>query len=110
MNNPFETVKHTDQVMKVSGIEVGRFHLKNGVDEDAMRTAYATMVAAHLSLQSGWCSQHLVKLSDGTFLDIAYAISEDHAKAICASWQDQPVCDAFLTLIDPVSMEFGTVL
>ena len=40
MNNPFETVKHTDQVMKVSGIEVGRFHLKNGVDEDAMRIAY----------------------------------------------------------------------
>ncbi len=80
------------------------------MSEIALQEAYQAMVTNHLSKQSGWCGQHLVKMSDGIFLDVAFALTEDHAKTICASWRDQPVCDAFLAFIEPISMEFGTVL
>lgn len=108
--NLAETVSGANKTVNITGIEIGRFRLKSGITEEALRAAYATMIASHLALQTGWYAQHLVKLSDDVFLDIAFATSEDHAKAICASWQDQPVCNAFLALIEPVSMEFGTIV
>ena len=107
MQNVENPISCTQQI---SGLELGRFRLKDGIEEADMQAAYELMVSGHLSKQSGWCSQHLVKLDDGAFLDVAFARTEDHAKAICASWRDQPVCDAFLALIEPISMEFGTVL
>jgi len=102
--------KQVFQIQKTFGLELGRFRLKQGISESALHEAYQLMVTSHLSKQSGWCGQHLVKLDDGIFLDVAFALSEDHAKAICASWHDQPVCNAFLAFIEPISMEFGTVL
>jgi hypothetical protein len=93
-----------------NGIELGRFRLKAGVDEQAMRDAYTAMVSNHLSHQSGWLAQHLVKLADGTFVDLAFADNQTTATEICASWQGNADCDAFLSLIDPVSMEFGTIV
>ncbi|MCS4242510.1 hypothetical protein M2418_002036 [Rhizobium sp. BIGb0125] len=44
------------------------------------------------------------------FADLAFADSRSRAEGICAGWLGQAGCDAFLTLIEPVSMEFGTVL
>ncbi|OYR13842.1 hypothetical protein [Brucella grignonensis] len=93
-----------------NGIELGRFRLKAGVQEQAMRDAYTAMVSNHLSHQPGWQAQHLVKLADGTFVDLAFADNQTIATEICASWQGNVDCDAFLSLIDPVSMEFGTIL
>ena len=92
------------------GIELGRFRLKSGASEQAMREAYAAMVSEHLSHQPGWQRQHLVKLADGTFVDLAFAENETTAAEICASWQGNADCDAFLALIEPISMEFGTIL
>ncbi|QOV69706.1 hypothetical protein [Citrobacter sp. BDA59-3] len=92
-----------------NGIEIGRFRLKPGVDEHAMRNAYRQMVDSYLALQPGWQSQHLVSLGDGVFVDLVFADSQASAKAICASWQGQPICDAFLDVIEPESMEFGSV-
>lgn len=80
------------------------------MSEAALQEAHQAMVTNHLSKQSGWRGQHLVKLGDVIFLDVAFALTEDHAKAICVSWRDQPACDAFLAFIEPLSMEFGTVL
>ncbi|NTX78753.1 hypothetical protein FCL49_02705 [Serratia proteamaculans] len=91
------------------GIEIGRFRLKPGVDESEMRSAYNLMVGTHLSLQQGWKSQHLVSLGNGVFVDLAFADDQQHAEAICASWQGQTACEAFLDLIEPVSMEFGSL-
>jgi hypothetical protein len=91
------------------GIEVGRFRLKPDVDEALMRQTYQTMVRQYLSQQAGWVNQYLVKLSDGVFIDLAFAQSQEAAVAICASWQGQPLCDAFVAMIEPVSMEFGEV-
>lgn len=92
------------------GIEIGRFRLKSGASEQAMREAYAAMISKHLSHQPGWQKQHLVKLADGTFVDLAFAENETTAAEICASWEGNADCDAFLALIDPISMEFGTIL
>ncbi|MCC5968852.1 MAG: hypothetical protein JJU15_02790 [Pararhodobacter sp.] len=91
------------------GMELGRFRLRPGVTDAAIRAAHTRMVTQHLSQQPGWRGQRLVHLQDGTWLDLAFAASEAEAQAICASWTGNPECDAFLELIEPLSMEFGTV-
>ncbi|CAI1629112.1 hypothetical protein [Serratia plymuthica] len=91
------------------GIEIGRFRLKPGIHESDMRNVYNRMVENHLALQPGWKSQHLVSLGNGVFVDLAFADDRQHAEAICASWQGQAVCDAFLDMIEPESMEFGSL-
>ena len=92
------------------GLEIGRFRLKPGVGEEEMRKAHERMVAQHLSRQQGWYGQRLVRLQDGSFLDLAFANSRDSAIRICNSWQGNPDCAAFLALIEPAAMEFGDVL
>lgn len=97
-------------VVSGSGIEIGRFRLKAGVSEAEMRNIHAKMVEHHLAHQPGWRRQHLVKLDGEVFVDLAFADSRGRAEGICAGWVGQADCDAFLVLIEPVSMEFGTVL
>lgn len=92
------------------GLEIGRFRLKPGVSEEEMRKAHERMVAQHLSRQQGWHGQRLVRLQDGSFLDLAFADSRDRAIRICDGWQGNPDCDAFLALIEPAGIEFGDVL
>ncbi|RJG57710.1 hypothetical protein D0Z70_00320 [Sphingobium terrigena] len=93
-----------------SGVEVGRFRLKPDVEEGAMRDAYDAMVSRHLGRQPGWRRQHLVKLQDGTFVDLAFASDRDRAEVICGSWAGNGDCDRFLAMIEPVSMEFGAII
>lgn len=91
------------------GVEIGRFRLRSGVSEASLREAHERMIAAHLSKQPGWRGQRLLRLQDGSWVDLALAASEPVAQAICASWAWQPECEAFLALIEPISMEFGSV-
>jgi len=92
------------------GMELGRFRLKSGVDEAQMRSAYAQVVTGHAAAQPGWRSQHLAKLQDGSFVDLLFAQDQASAQAICASWAGIAQCDRFLALIEPQSIEFGTLL
>ncbi|MGV8927982.1 MAG: hypothetical protein ACOH2G_20215 [Ewingella sp.] len=101
--------KQTPVLIKGYGIEIGRFRLKQGVQESEMRKVYSRMVEGHLALQPGWKSQHLVSLNNGVFVDLAFADSQLYAEAICASWQGQAVCNDFLEMIKPESMEFGSL-
>lgn len=91
------------------GVELGRFRQRAGVTDTALRAAHARMIETHLSQQPGWRGQRLLHLQDGSWLDIAFAASEDAAQAICASWRGNEDCDAFLGLIEAVSIEFGTM-
>lgn len=102
-------MEHAPPVASRGGIEIGRFRLKQGIQESDMRQAYHQMVERHLSLQPGWKSQHLVSLDNGVFIDLAFADSQPYAEAICASWQGQAVCHAFLEMIEPESIEFGSL-
>lgn len=92
------------------GIELGRFRPRPGVTADMLRAAHARMIESHLSRQAGWRGQRLVKLEDGSWLDLAFAATPDRARMICESWADHPYCGAFLALIEPISMEFGTIV
>ncbi|CAI1074051.1 hypothetical protein [Serratia entomophila] len=92
------------------GIEIGRFRLKSGVSEEEMHAAYRRMVQQHLSEQPGWRGQYLVKLDDGVFVDIAHAESYPQSQAICATWHGQAQCESFLKLIEPESMQFGSLI
>lgn len=89
------------------GIEIGRFRLRDGVREQDLRAAHSRMIAHHLSLQPGWRGQRLVRLEDGTFLDIAFASTQEQSKFICSQWAGNAECEAFLSLIEPIAMEFG---
>ncbi|MDX6917541.1 hypothetical protein R9X49_20745 [Pectobacterium carotovorum] len=102
-------MEHAPSVKIRGGIEIGRFRLKQGIQESDMRHAYNQMVERHLSLQPGWKSQYLVSLGNGVFIDLAFADSQPCAEAICASWQGQAVCNAFLEMIEPESIEFGSL-
>ncbi|MBZ6382389.1 hypothetical protein [Sphingomonas sanguinis] len=93
-----------------AGLEIGRFRLRPGVEELNMRAAYNEMLASHLALQPGWRHQHLVRLKDGTFVDLAFAQDQARSEAISATWVGTPECDRFLALIEPESMEFGTLI
>jgi hypothetical protein len=97
-------------VVAGNGIELGRFRVKAGVEEGSMRAAYDAMVSRHLVHQSGWRRQHLVKLQDGIFVDLAFADDREGAEAICAAWAGNADCDRFLSMIEPISMEFGTLV
>lgn len=101
--------KQSLALMKGFGVEIGRFRLKQGVQESAMRQVYSRMVDSHLALQPGWKSQYLVSLDNGVFIDLAFADSQLSAERICASWQGQAVCNDFLEMIEPQSMEFGSL-
>lgn len=91
------------------GMELGRFRPLSGVTEDVLRAAHTRMIESHLSKQAGWRGQRLVKLEDGSWLDVAFAATREHARSICASWADHSDCGAFLALIEPISMEFGSI-
>lgn len=92
------------------GLEIGRFRLRDGVSEAEMRAAHAAMVGRYLSSQAGWRGQRLAKLQDGSFLDIAFADSQESAERICGSWRGNADCDAFLALIEPLGIEFGQMV
>lgn len=91
------------------GVELGWFRLRPGIEEEAMRTAHARMVASHLSRQPGWRGQRLLRLQDETWIDLAFADSTATAESICASWADNADCQAFLAMIEPINMAFGAV-
>lgn len=91
------------------GVELGRFRLRQGVTEEALRAAHAQMIENHLTRQPGWRGQRLLRLQDGSWIDIAFAETETATKSICASWSGNSDCEAFLAMIEPVSMEFGSV-
>lgn len=92
------------------GVELGTFRLKPGIPEQQLQAAHHTMIQSHLAHQPGWHSQHLVKLENQHYLDLVIAHTEAHARSICASWAGQPDCNAFLNLIEPDTIQFGTVL
>ena len=92
------------------GVEMGRFRLRAGVTDAAIRAAHEAMIAAHLSHQSGWRGQRLLRMQDGTYLDLPFAQTQDMAQEICASWVGIAECDAFLAMIEPISMEFGAIV
>lgn len=101
-----------DQVRVVAsgnGFELGRFRLREYVSEDDMRHAHLEMVTRYLGQQPGWRGQYLLTFDDGTFADLAFADSRNRAEAICNTWNGQKDCEAFLALIEPIGIEFGSL-
>lgn len=92
------------------GIEIGQFRLKDGVSEAEMLKVYKTMVDAYLSKLSGWENQHLIKTEDDIYMDMAVSESMLKAREICSSWAGNDYCAAFLNLIEPVDMSFGSLI
>jgi hypothetical protein len=90
------------------GLELGRFRLRSGESEAAMRAAHRAMVDGYLSKQEGWVAQSLVALGNGAFVDLAIASSERRSRAICARWAGNPLCEAFLAYVEDPDMAFGT--
>jgi hypothetical protein len=93
-----------------NGVEIGRFHLKEGVSEETLLNAWSRMTTEYLTGEHGWRGQRLLKLQDGSFIDLAFAANPSRSQSLCESWAGNPLCGAFLDLIEPVSIEFGSVV
>ncbi|TCM65089.1 hypothetical protein EC844_11652 [Acinetobacter calcoaceticus] len=91
-------------------IEIGMFKLKAEVQLEDAILAYTHMVRHFLSQQADWQAQSLIVLEDQTLIDLAWSKNIAAAKTICKQWMDNPACLKFLSLIDPMSMQFGQVL
>lgn len=100
----------TYQKSNAHGFEIGRFRLKPGTTESTLMRASGQMEANHLQRQEGFIDHQLIRLDDGLYLDVVVAQSRDAAERICGSWIGQPQCEAFLALIEPESIQFGTIL
>lgn len=100
----------TNQNSFEKGFEIGRFRLKPGTTESTLMAACRQMEAYHLQRQEGFIDHQVIRLDDGLYLDLVVAQSRDAAERICGSWIGQSHCEAFLALIEPESIQFGTIL
>ena len=91
-------------MQSIHGFEIGRFRLKAGATEEALKVASMAMETRHLYAQAGFVAHYVVRLDDGLYLDLVFANSRADAERICNSWRGQVDCEAFLALIEPESM------
>lgn len=96
--------------MQNNSIEIGMFKLKEGVQLENAVITYQSMIKNYLSQQSGWQAQSLICLEDGILIDLAWAENIDTSKLICSLWEKSEHCLEFLSLIEPISMQFGQVI
>lgn len=95
-----------------TGIEIGRFRLRPGVDEAALLAAMRRMEEKFLARQPGFAAHHVVGLDDGWYLDVTLADDRATAVRLCAGWAKHPACEAVLALIEVPenALEFGHFL
>jgi hypothetical protein len=89
------------------GLEFGTFRLKAGASEADMLTAAKNMEDEFLNKEEGFLGHAILKGNDGTYVDMAFAISQAKAEEICGKWMQDPHALAFLEFIDHTSTNIG---
>lgn len=91
------------------GYEFGQFKLKDGISEAQLLQVSKDMDQHFYPTQQGFVSHQLIRLVDGEYMDLVIADTQVCAEKICANWQGNEYCEAFVALIDTdsVSIKFG---
>ncbi len=98
--------------MQVLGYEFAKFRLRVGVQPRELLEASYNEERYFLRHEQGFVSRSLVALEDGDYMDLLVAETKTDAERICANWQGNIHCEAFLSLIntETVSIGFGEEL
>lgn len=68
-----------------------------------MLAAAKSMEDQFLNKEEGFLGHAILKGNDGTYVDLAFATSQEKAEEICSKWTQNPHALAFLEYIDHAS-------
>jgi len=90
-----------------SGMEFCTFKLKEGADESEMLEAAKNMEKEFLSKEDGFLGHRVLKGKDGTYVDIAFADTQEQAELICSKWVENEFSLEYLEFIDSESVDLS---
>jgi hypothetical protein len=96
-------MSNTSYPITFKGLEFGIFRMKPGMSESEMLAAAKTMESEFLEKEEGFLGHAILKGSDGTYVDLAFATTQAKAEEICGKWLKNQYALAFLAFIDPAS-------
>jgi len=94
-------------ISSFSGMEFCTFKLKEGVDENKMLEAAKNMEYEFLSKEVGFLGHRVLKSKDGTYVDIAFADTQEQAEKICGKWIENEFSLKYLEFIDSASVDLS---
>ena len=89
------------------GMEFCTFMLKEGASEAKMLEAAKNMEQEFLSKEPGFLGHGVLKGKDGTYVDLAFATSQQKAEAICGKWMENEFALKYLEFIDSESVDLS---
>ena len=89
------------------GMEFCTFMLKEGASEAKMLEAAKNMELEFLSKEQGFLGHGVLKGKDGTYVDLAFATSQQKAEAICGKWMENEFALKYLEFIDSESVDLS---
>lgn len=89
------------------GMEFCTFRLKEGASEVSMLEAAKNMEQEFLSKEQGFLGHAVLKGKDGTYVDLAFATSQQKAEAICGKWMENEFALNYLEFIDSESVDLS---
>jgi len=90
-----------------SGMEFCTFKLKEGAKESKMLEAAKNMEKEFLSKEDGFLGHSVLKGKDGTYVDIAFADSQEQAEQICGKWMENEFSLKYLEFINSESVDLS---
>jgi len=89
------------------GMEFCTFRLKEGASEAKMLEAAKNMEQEFLSKEQGFLGHGVLKGKDRTYVDLAFATSQQKAEAICGKWMENEFALKYLEFIDSESVDLS---
>lgn len=81
--------------------------LKEGASEAKMLEAAKNMEQEFLSKEQGFLGHGVIKGKDGTYVDLAFATSQQKVEAICGKWMENEFALKYLEFIDSESVDLS---
>lgn len=94
-------------ISSFAGVEFCTFTLKEGASEEKMLEAAKNMEKEFLSHEQGFLGHAVLKGKDGTYVDLAFATSQQKAEAICEKWMENEFSLEYLNFIDSESVDLS---
>ena len=82
-------------------MEFGKFKMKAGTSEDMMIQVASEMEREFLSQKNGFLGHAILKGRDGSYVDLAFATSQEKAEEICGKWMTNEFALKYLEFIEP---------
>jgi len=102
MSLPLEKMTNINSFI---GMEFCTFELKQGASEEKMLEAAKNMEQEFLSKQAGFLGHAVLKGQNDTYVDLAFATSQEQAEAICGKWMENEFALKYLEFIDAESVD-----